>query len=309
MLDAVAVHGTVAQAAQALHVTPSGVSQHLNKLDRETGHRLLEPDGRGLRLTHAGRVLAEHAATVMAQVGAAESDLADLREETLGPLRIGSVGSAVRTLLPGALAELADAHPRLIPSVRDGEVIDMMPLLLRGELDLLLVESWANRPVFLPAGLAVHPLVDEEVRAAVSARHPLADRERIGLAELAGTPMASCSPGTEQHEALVQALRGQGVEPDVRYLLDEVPTQLALVAADLAAALVPEMAQRPAPPGVRFVPLESPLRREITAVWRSDSESPPIRACVNALSDRGRPRPAAVSGEDAGQGSPHHRSG
>ncbi|GAA1780884.1 LysR family transcriptional regulator [Streptomonospora arabica] len=283
VLNAVAVHGSVAQGAQALHITPSGVSQHLNKLERETGHRLLEPDGRGVRLTHAGRVLAEHAARVVAQTGAAENDLADLRAETLGPLRIGSVGSAVRTLLPRALAELAGAHPRLIPSVRDGEVIDMMPMLLRGELDLLLVESWANRPVFLPPGLSVRPLVDEEVSAALSDRHPLAGRERIGLAELEGTPFASCSPGTEQHEALVQALRGRGVEPDVRYLLDEVPTQLALVAAGLAAALVPEMAQWPAPPGVRFVPLDSPLRREIAAVWRAEYESPPIRACLAAL--------------------------
>ncbi|GAA4919044.1 LysR family transcriptional regulator [Streptomonospora salina] len=285
MLDAVAVHGTVAQAAQALHVTPSGLSQHLGKLESETGHRLLEPDGRGVRLTHAGRVLAAHAAGVMAQVSAAETDLADLREEILGPLRIGAVGSAVRTLLPRSLAELARAHPRLVPSVRDGEVIDLMPLLRRGELDLLLVESWANRPAFLPPGLAVRPLVDEEVSAAVAADHPLAERERIGLAELEGTPFACCSPGTEQHEALVQALRSRGVEPDVRYLLDEIPTQLALVAAGLAAALTPEMAQWPAPPEVRFLPLESPLRRRITAVWRTGSQTPPIRACVAALED------------------------
>ncbi|MFD0775833.1 LysR family transcriptional regulator [Streptomonospora algeriensis] len=283
VLHAVAFHGSVANAARALHITSSGVSQHLGKLERETGHPLLEPYGRGVRLTHAGRVLSEHAARVVAQAAAAEDDLAGLREETLGPLRIGAVGSAVRALLPDALAGLARAHPRLVPSVRDGEVVDMMPPLLHGDLDVLLAESWGNRPLFLPPGLSVRPLVDEEVRAAVSADHPLAGRERVGLAELADAPWASCPQGTEQHEALVQALRGLGAEPDVRYRIVEIPTQLALVGAGLAAALVPDMAQRPTPAGVRFLPLESPLRREITAVWRSGAETPPIRACVSTL--------------------------
>src|SRR5256886_1792762 len=60
-LRAVATYGTVTAAARALHCTPSAVSQHLTKLDRETGTTLLEKDGRRLRLTEAGRVLVGHA--------------------------------------------------------------------------------------------------------------------------------------------------------------------------------------------------------------------------------------------------------
>jgi DNA-binding transcriptional LysR family regulator len=85
VLHAVAVHGSVVRAAAALHVTPSGVSQQLGKLEGESGHRLLEPHGRSVRLTHAGRVLAAHAARVVTQATAAESDLADLGEEIPGP--------------------------------------------------------------------------------------------------------------------------------------------------------------------------------------------------------------------------------
>ena len=75
-LRAVARYGTVSAAAQALHCTPSAISQHLGKLDRETGSVLVERDGRRLRLTEAGRVLVEHADRVLAALEEAEAALA-----------------------------------------------------------------------------------------------------------------------------------------------------------------------------------------------------------------------------------------
>ncbi|WP_245171874.1 LysR family transcriptional regulator [Streptomyces decoyicus] len=213
-LAAVADHGSIAQAARTLHMTASGVSQQLAKLEREAGHRLLEPQGRSVRLTHAGRVLAGHADRLLAQLATAQSDLADLGDEVLGPLRIGGVGSAVRTLLPDALAALTTDHPRLTPTVVDGEAVDLVPQLLNGELDLLLIESWANRPVSVPEGVTLRTLVSEDVYVALSERHPLSDRETVDLADLTGTAWACCPPGTAPHEALVQALRTRGVEPE-----------------------------------------------------------------------------------------------
>ncbi|WP_367123464.1 LysR family transcriptional regulator [Streptomyces phytohabitans] len=285
-LSAVAAYGSIARAARALHVTPSGVSQQLAKLERESGHRLLEPDGRSVRLTHAGRVLTEHADRVLGQLAAAETDLADLHEEILGPLRLGGVGSALRTLLPGALADLTRDHPRLAPAVRDGEAVDMLPLLLAGDLDLLVIESWSNRPMALPAGVAFEALVRERVHVALAAEHPLAERESVDLAELADEPWAGCAPGTEPREALVQAVRARGGEPRLRYTVAEYTTQLALVEAGLTAALVPAMAQRPAPPGVRFVDCAPGLEREVLAAWRGNSRSPVIRAALTALRRR-----------------------
>lgn len=282
-LAAVAAHGSIAQAAATLHMTSSGVSQQLAKLEREAGQALLEPHGRSVRLTHAGRVLAGHADRILAQLATAKSDLVDLGHEVLGPLRIGGVGSAVRTLLPDALAGLTVGHPRLTPTVVDGEAVDLLPRLLHGELDLLLIESWADRPVPAPAGVTLRTLVREDVRVALSERHPLSDRGTVDLADLAGTPWACCPPGTAPHEALVQALRSRGVEPDIRYLLAEHSTQLALVARNLAAALVPAMSGRQAPPGVRFLATRPALRRDIRAAWLTRAESPPVRACLAAL--------------------------
>ncbi|MFE9245646.1 LysR family transcriptional regulator [Nocardiopsis sp. NPDC006938] len=285
-LAAVRTHGSIARAARVLHVTPSGLSQQLAKLEREAGQRLLEPDGRTVRLTHAGRVLAGHADRVLSQVSEAQAELAALDRQILGPLRLGGVGSAVRNLLPDALSALLREHPRLVPTVRDGEVVSLVPPLLRGELDLVLAESWSSRPVALPAGVRSVELLEERVRLALPEGHPLVGPAPVALAALdtpGGLPWASCPAGTEPYEAILQALRAQGVEPDLRYTLAEIPSQLELVAAGLAMALVPDLGRRTAPEGVRFLPTDPPLHRSIRAVWRADAETPAIRACVTAL--------------------------
>src|SRR3954447_22755357 len=88
-LRAVADHGTLAAAADALHLTPSAVSQQLAALEREVGHALLEPAGRTVRLTGAARVLLEHANALFAQLERLEGDLAARRDEPLGEIRVG----------------------------------------------------------------------------------------------------------------------------------------------------------------------------------------------------------------------------
>src|SRR6185295_4656513 len=113
---AVATWGTVTAAAGVLHCTPSAISQHLSKLERETGTTLVEKDGRRLRLTEAGRVLADHANRVLAAVEEAEAALAAHHETVSGRLTIASFPTACRGLLPFALGRLASAHPRLQPS-------------------------------------------------------------------------------------------------------------------------------------------------------------------------------------------------
>src|SRR5436190_1471147 len=89
-LWAVAASGTVTAAAATLYCTPSAVSQHLAKLERETGARLVEKDGRRLRLTEAGRVLASHAGRVLAAVEEAEAALAALDAGVRGRLVIAA---------------------------------------------------------------------------------------------------------------------------------------------------------------------------------------------------------------------------
>ncbi|ANY09148.1 LysR family transcriptional regulator [Pseudonocardia sp. HH130630-07] len=285
---AVAEYGSVGAAAAALHITGPAVTQQLRKLEREAGIRVVEPDGRGIRLTAAGHVLAGHTRVVATAVADAERDLTSLHDDVAGPVRIGSVASALRALLPDALRTLVSTHPRLVPMVADGEGVGLLPELRSRDLDAVLLESWTQHPAALPAGIRVTTLVTEPVMLAVPAAHPVAGRASVSLRDLGGQVWASCPVGTESHGALLQLMRAAGIEPEVRYLFADFATQIALVRGGLAVALVPAMAVVPGgdaePDGVRFVPCRPAVERSLVLATREgDAELPALVALADAL--------------------------
>lgn len=282
-LHAVANYGSVATAATALHLTPSGVSQQLAKLERETGHQLLEPQGRGIRLTRAGHVLSEHAGRVLAQLAAARADLDDLREEIIGPLRISAFSTAARTLLPPVLTTLRDQHPRLAVTLTEGEHDENLPALLKGDQDLAVIESWDNLPTPIPAGINRQLLFSDIADLALPARHPLAHRKAVAIEELDGTPWVGWTAGGACYEWLIQTLRSHDVKPTITCAVPDYHTQVALVAADLVAAFVPRLGRVPTPEGVRILATRPVISRKVYAAWRADAERPAIRACVDAV--------------------------
>lgn len=149
-LSAVARHGSVSAAAEGLHVTTSAVSQQLAKLERETGQQLLAKNGRGVRLTDAGRLLADHAVRILSQVELAQADLEAHRGQAVGELRLGAFPTAARGLFPGALARLRVDHPQLRPRLTEMEPDASVRGVVRGDIDLGVVLDWHNRPLSLP---------------------------------------------------------------------------------------------------------------------------------------------------------------
>ncbi|WP_336209736.1 LysR family transcriptional regulator [Nonomuraea sp. LPB2021202275-12-8] len=283
-LHAVHVYGSVGAAAEALMVTPSAVSQQIAKLERETGARLVERNGRGVRLTDAAGLLAEHAERILALVETAEADFEALRGEVLGRLQVGAFPTAARGLMPTALAELKQRHPDLWIQLYEREPERVMREVARGELDLVLVQDWLNRPMAMPEGLSRKTLLDDIADVAVPVDHPLASMKEIELSSMTGARWISSSPGTICHDWLVFTLRSAELEPEIASMADEYPTQLALVAAGLGCAIVPRLGRDPVPDGVRLVPLRPRQTRRIYALWRTDAaRRPAIRATVEAL--------------------------
>ncbi|MFF4395393.1 LysR family transcriptional regulator [Streptomyces sp. NPDC001480] len=283
-LDALARHGSVSAAAEALHVTTSAVSQQLGKLEREVGQRLLAKNGRGVRLTDGGRLLAEHAARILSQVELAQSDLEAHRGQVAGELRLSAFPTAARGLFPTALADLRARHPAL--RVRSGELEpeNGIAAVVRGDLDLAVVLDWYNKPMPVPDGLVKAPLLDDPADVAMPVGHPLADRDEVDLGEFAEDEWITWGEGEFCHEWLMFTLRSRGVEPIIGHRAAETHTQLGLVAAGLGVCIVPVLGRHPVPPGVVTVPLKQRVRRHVYVVWRADADRrPSIRAAVEAL--------------------------
>ncbi|MFH8347924.1 LysR family transcriptional regulator [Streptomyces sp. NPDC018045] len=278
---AVAEHGSIRAAAEKLHVTGPAISQHLRRLEREAGCKLVEPSGRGIRLTHAGRVLASSAQKMSAVAAHATMDLAAVSGLIAGPLRIGAVASALRSLIPRSLVALTGRHPRLAPEVRDGEAAHMLPELHTGNLDAVVMESWTHAPTHIPPGTHTHTLVHEQALLAVHPRHPLAHLQEVPLDSLHDLTWASCPPGSDAHQALEQLLRRYTVsDAEVRYCVADYTTQLELVAAGLTTALVPRMAAPAGDSRVRLIPCRPAVTRTIAVATAQTNTTPAVHAFV-----------------------------
>ncbi|GAA2284706.1 LysR family transcriptional regulator [Streptomyces ruber] len=283
-LDALARHGSVSGAAAGLHVTTSAVSQQMAKLEREVGQRLLARNGRGVRLTDAGRLLADHATRILSQVELAQADLEAQRGQVVGELRLAAFPTAMRGLFPSVLGELRAGHPALRVSSRELEPQFAINAVVRGDIDLAVVMDWYNKPLPMPEGLVRAAVLDDPVDIAMPAGHPLAGRDEADLADFADDEWVAWSEGEFCHEWLFSTLRAEGVEPLITHRAQEHQTQLALVAAGLGVCVAPRLGRDPLPEGVRTVPVRHRVTRHVYAVWRSDADRrPSIKAVVAAL--------------------------
>ncbi|WP_329226421.1 MULTISPECIES: LysR family transcriptional regulator [unclassified Streptomyces] len=296
-LDAFARHGSVSGAADGLHVTTSAVSQQMAKLEREVGQQLLAKNGRGVRLTDAGRLLADHAAKILSQVEVAQADIEAQRGQVVGEVRLAAFPTAARGLFPAALTALHAEHPELKVRTTELEPEGGIRAVLRGDVDLAVVLDWSNKRLPVPGGLAKAELLDDAPDIAMPAEHPLAERAEVDIEEFAEDDWVSWPEGEFCYDWLMFTLRSKGVEPRIAHLAGEHHTQLALIAAGFGVCVAPRLGRGPVPDGVSLVPVRQPMRRHVHAVWRTDADRrPSIRAAVAALRSAGRVLHAPVPG-------------
>ncbi len=282
-LHAVSTFGSVTGAAEALRLTPSAVSQQLGKLQRDVGQRLIEPYGRGVRLTPAGTLLAQRAHAILSEVENAESELDRQRNHVIGDLEIAGFATAARAILPQTVARLRKQHRQLKLRVSERQPDEAIRLVVAGHLDIALVNDWMNAPLVLPDGVQRVLIMNDPVDLAVAADHPLAGRVSVELTELSAEPWITWPYGAICHEWLTQTLRQHGLTPEVTHTAEEHQTQLAMVAAGLGIAVMPRLG-RGSIEGVSIITLKPTFSRQIYAIFRTlASERPAIAVSVSAM--------------------------
>jgi len=170
-------------------------------------------------------------------------------------------------------------------TVTEAETEVTLESVVRGRIDVGVVDSWESAPVDIPGHLESRLIHHDTADLALPLDHPLARNTEVPLSSLADMPWVAWGAGTAFHEWLVLTLRRQGFEPRVDFEASDVSTHLAFAAAGLAAALVPRLAIDRAPDGVALVATEPRLHRDIYAVWRADGAGPAVRAGIDAVQD------------------------
>jgi DNA-binding transcriptional LysR family regulator len=282
--------GTIAAVADALQFTPSAVSQQLAMLERETGVRLLERAGRGVRLTDPALTLVEHADALLDRAALAESDLAAVAGTVMGRGRIAGFQSVLQRLAIPAMERLAREAPRLRCELVEAEPEQSIPALALGDIDLVLGDEWQHQPRSLPPSVERHELLRDPVNVILPVRHPAARRHAgaVPLTELAGEAWASGHPSMGWEEMTQRTCRELGgFEPDIRHRANDATISLALVARGLAVTLIPDLVLPDRHPGVTARAIaEAPVHREIFAATRvADAARPSTQALLAAVRD------------------------
>jgi DNA-binding transcriptional LysR family regulator len=292
VLVAIARHGSVTAAAQALNYAQPSISHHMARLESETGAKLMERSGRGVRLTDAGRLLAERAEEILGRLDAAEAELAahvGLKREKV---RLAAFGSALGTLAAAAGAALRADRAITDLSLVQAEPADALRMLRVGEVDVAMVFRYLHDGdqqdgsagqvgAADPLGeddLRYHHVLDELVYLITPAGKPGGPPAASPLGEYAGHRWVA---GCERcQDVLIGLCRAAGFTPQIAVTTDDYVAAQALVAAGLGTAILPGLALRALRhPGVVATELPGIRRRILAATYGG----PPQPAAVSAL--------------------------
>jgi DNA-binding transcriptional LysR family regulator len=300
VLVAVARHGSVTAAAHALNYAQPSVSHHLARLEAETGTKLIQRAGRGIRLTDAGRLLAERAAEVIGRLDAAENELAAYSGLRAGRLRLASFPSALSTIVPTAAALLRDKSPGMDLRLTEAEPPEALRMLRAGYVDVALVfrhepES-PDKDTEPPAehDLREQVMLDEPVHLIVPTAPPLGEVSGpvppdaitemwpADLARFAGQRWIAGCDRCREH--LLRQCSAAGFTPKVSFTTDDFVAVQALVAAGLGLALLPGLALRSARnPGIRTVRLRGTRRSVIAVRYGEPPDAPATSLLLDVL--------------------------
>ena len=294
VLAAVARTGSVTAAARELHYAQPSVSHHLARLEAEAGIALLQRAGRGVRLTEAGRLLADRAEEILGRVEGARRELDALVGLRAGRARLAAFPSALATLVPAAVAGLRAAHPGLGVGLVEAEPPEAVAALQAGDVDVALVFRHTDAPHARPAMdlsrfevTEVHSEPITLVRRAAGTGTGAAGSGEDAPPSLADLRDAAWIAGCERCRAdLVARCATAGFAPRIAFETDDYVAVQALVASGAGVSLLPSLALRAhRNPDVVAQPLPGATRQVLALTV--GAPTPAAQALVERLVEAG----------------------
>ncbi|MFV0434926.1 MAG: LysR family transcriptional regulator [Leucobacter sp.] len=279
--------GTISTTAELTGLSPSAVSAQLRELQRSLGMKLLVKDGRGLRLTAAGKYLVSRSDTLVEEWERIRAAAMSEGRQTQTRFGIGGFSTAAANLLAPLAARLRETHPDVRVHVVEADPARCLDLLVSERLDLAVIVAMQagphsdDDPRFEQVGL-----LDDPLDIMMPSSHRLAHREAVALEELAGEDWISDAEGGPYRALFAAAFTAAGLTPRVAHEVVEWETAIALVGAGMALGLVPRLVSVAGAENVTRVRIAGsarPSRRIVAVVRRGGAESTLIRESMQTL--------------------------
>jgi DNA-binding transcriptional LysR family regulator len=221
-VDAVARHGSIRKAADALNVASSALNRQILDLERDFGTALFERLPRGVRLTAAGEVFLAYARQAISELKAVESQVEQLRGLVRGQVGVAAVESVANELLPAVITQFQVKHPNVRFNVRIGAPDELAAALIADQVDLILTHHPPPRK-----HAAIVASAQQALCALMVCDHPLAERAELHLRDCLAYPLALGDETLAGRTLIEQVLAQASFDLDPRLVSNSVETMKA----------------------------------------------------------------------------------
>jgi len=221
-VDAVARHGSIRKAADALNVASSALNRQILDLEIELGSALFERLPRGVRPTAAGEIFLAYVRQAISELKAVESQIEQLRGLVRGQVSVAAVESVAGELLPSAISHFQVSHPNVRFNVRIGAPEELVADLVNDESDLILTHYPPPKKHITTVAVA-----EQALCALMMPDHPLANRERLRLRDCREYPLALADTTLALRALIEQALAGVSFDLDPQVVSNSFETMRA----------------------------------------------------------------------------------
>lgn len=278
---AVAETSSFSRAAERCEIAQPSLSQQVLKLEEDLGARLFDRLGRSVRLTEAGRAFVPYARSILEQMEAARSSVADKKADLRGSVVVGVIPTIAPYLMPRYTAAFAKEYPDAKLRILEKTT----PLLVEGLRDLSIDLAILALPL-RHKDLECFPLCTEPLFAVLPKEHPRAGAKSLSLKELRGESFVMLRDGHCLRDLSIATCTHARITPNIAFESDQISSLLGMVAAGVGVSLVPEMAiDRGAE--CRYVRLSDTraVRRIVVAVLRGRSFNRVQQAFISGVQE------------------------
>jgi DNA-binding transcriptional LysR family regulator len=282
---AVAEERSFSRAAGRLHLAQPSLSQQIAKLEKLLGVTLFHRLPQHVELTDAGQRFVQVAQSLIDMAEGLEREMRAYAVGESGKLLVGSLPITGAYVLPRVIPAFTKQFPGVELQLIEDTSSNLEQLLVRGKIDVSLL----TMPIADPS-LEVIPAIHEEIYLAVPPQHPLAKRQEVDLAELAGQPFILLKEGQGFRTISLRLCEQAGFRPRIVFESSNIQTVQSLVAAGMGFSFAPKMitlAPGTTEPPVYLSLTGRPFRTLVVAYRKDRPLSRPAESFVHSLVEQG----------------------